>query len=84
MGTNFEYTQENLYTPVVFRSDFNSASLSLNQAWSLFFTAGDEENLLGKNPQKGWFFSNFLMAIVVAGIIGAVVFNNFATIQFPF
>ena len=82
MGTNFEYNQKNLYTPVVFRSDFNNATLNLNQAWSLFFTAGDEEGFLGANPQKGLFFSNLLMAIVATGIIGAVLFNNFATIQF--
>ena len=82
MRTNFEYNQKNLYTPVVFRNDFTNANLSLNQAWSLFFTGGEDENLLGKNPQKGWFYNNALMAIIVTGIIATTVFNNFATIQF--
>lgn len=82
MKTQFIYDNKNLYTPVIFREDFTNATLSLNQAWSLFFTGGEEENALGRNNTTGWFFNNILIAVVVTGIIGAVVFNNFATIQF--
>ena len=82
MGTEFTYDNKNLYTPVIFREDFTNANLSLNQAWSLFFTAGEEENSLGRNKKTGWFFNNTLIAFVITAIMGATVFNNFATIQF--
>jgi hypothetical protein len=76
MITNFKYEGENLYTPVIFRPDFQVATLNVNQAWSLFFTVGQEENDLGRNEEKGWFFNHLLIATIVSSIIGASIFTS--------
>lgn len=77
MRTDFELPNKNLVGPVVFRPDFNQfESIDTNQAWSLFFTAGQEDKNLGFNSEAGRFFTNLLIAIAVAGIIGAIVFTN--------
>lgn len=76
MITKFNYEGENLYTPIIFRPDFQVATLNVNQAWSLFFTAGQEENDLGKNQEQGWFFNHLLMAILISSIIGASIFTS--------
>ncbi len=77
MKTNFNYEGDNLFTPIIFRPDFNDgATLNITQAWSLFFTGGKEENALSDKPEKAWFYTNLLMAIVVTGIIGAVNFTS--------
>jgi hypothetical protein len=72
MITNFNYNPRNLLTPVVFREDFQVATLSATQAWSLFFSAGQEENLFGENTETGWFFNNLLLAgslMLVASVL---------------
>jgi hypothetical protein len=76
MITKFNYEGKNLYTPVIFRPDFQVATLNTNQAWSLFFSAGQEENELGNNNEYGWFFNNLLMAVIVSGIIGSAIFTS--------
>jgi len=45
MNTDFDFPNKYLIGPVVFRPDFNAQSevISENQAWSLFFTAGQED-----------------------------------------
>jgi len=76
MITNFKYnTPATLYTPVVFREDFKDATISATQAWSLFLTAGQEENLLGEESEIGWFYNNFLIAWVVAFGLAAAFFS---------
>lgn len=68
-----------IFTPVVFRSDFNKfEKINGNQAWSLFFTAGKEDKELGLNPEVGRFFTNVLIGIGVAGIIAGSVFTHIA------
>jgi hypothetical protein len=78
MRTDFDYPQTELVGPVVFRPDFNSNSQSINsnQAWSLFFTGGKDENALGFNTELGAFFTNLLIAIAVAGGLWATLFYN--------
>jgi hypothetical protein len=78
MRTDFDYTQTELVGPVVFRPDFNSNSepINSNQAWSLFFTGGNDENALGFNLELGAFFTNLLIAIAVAGTLWATLFYN--------
>lgn len=67
----------NLLAPVVFREDFNRfETISANQAWSLFFTAGQEDKELGFNPELGRFFTNSLIAVAVTGGIWAYVFSH--------
>lgn len=64
--------------PTVFRSDFNnSARITVNQAWSLFFIAGRNDAALGANPELGQFFNNILVAVVSAVILGAYIFRSF-------
>jgi len=61
----------------VFRPGFNSAEqINANQAWSLFFTAGQEDKGLGFNAEAGRLFTNLLAGIVVAGSLGAAVFTS--------
>lgn len=78
MNADFEgYKNQDLFTPVIFRSDFNNFELiNANQAWSLFFTAGKEDKELGFEPEAGRFFTNLLMAVAVVGSIAGVVFTH--------
>ncbi|MCT7993056.1 hypothetical protein [Laspinema olomoucense] len=78
MKTDFNFPGKYLMGPVVFRPSFNEQSeeINVNQAWSLFFTAGQEDKALGFNTEAGRFFTNLLLAIGVSGIIWALLFNN--------
>ncbi|WAL58339.1 hypothetical protein [Thermocoleostomius sinensis] len=77
MRTDFEFPNKDLIGPVVFRPDFNRfEAIDVNQAWSLFFTAGQEDKNLGFNSEAGRFFTNLLIAVGVAGTIGASVFTS--------
>jgi hypothetical protein len=78
MNADFDiFDSKDLFAPVIFRSDFNKfAKINGNQAWSLFFTAGNEDKELGFNPEVGRFFTNILIGIVVTGtIVGGVLTN---------
>ena len=76
MKTQFNYKGQNLFLPVIFRTDFNDGStLNIAQTWSLFFTGGQEENAFNKNPEYGWFFTNLIFSIVPMGIIGSLLFK---------
>jgi hypothetical protein len=78
MKTTFNYNGRNLFTPTVFLDDFNKfAPINANQAWSLFFTASREDMVLGTNPAIGNFWNSILVAIVVAGAMGALIFHPF-------
>jgi hypothetical protein len=78
MQTDFDIIRnKDLFAPVVFRSDFNKGeSINNNQAWSLFFTAGQEDKTLGFQLELGNFFTNTLIAIGVTGIIWGLFFSN--------
>lgn len=80
MKTDFNFPSKYMMGPVIFRPDFNSPSevITANQAWSLFFTGGQEDKALGYNPEYGRFLTNLLMAIAVSGAIGALIFTNLA------
>ncbi|MBR8826429.1 MAG: hypothetical protein DSM107014_00750 [Gomphosphaeria aponina SAG 52.96 = DSM 107014] len=68
---------KDLFSPVVFRSDFNNfEAINANQAWSLFFTAGKEDKELGFEPEIGRFFTNLLIAVGVTGIIWGLFFTQ--------
>ena len=76
MVSKFNYTSnQNLFTPIIFREDFKDAQLSATQAWSLFFSAGQEENLFGENREIGWFYNNVLLASVVLFGLTAALFS---------
>lgn len=48
MKTNLDAIYRHLSMPTIFRFEFNQAkTISVTQAWSLFFTAGRDINSLG-------------------------------------
>jgi hypothetical protein len=77
MTTDFDFSNQDLFGAVIFRPDFNRAeTINANQAWSLFFTAGQEDKKLGFNAEAGRLFTNLLTAIVVSGVIGGAIFTS--------
>jgi hypothetical protein len=79
MRSDFDFSNKDLFGPVVFRPSFNgSEAIDANQAWSLFFTAGKEDKALGSNAESGRLFNNILIATSVVGILGALVFTSVA------
>lgn len=77
MISDFDFSNRDLFGPVIFRPSFNQAeAINANQAWSLFFTAGQEDKKLGFNAEAGRLFTNLLAAIVVTGVIGGAIFTS--------
>ena len=77
MKTDFNFPQKDLLGPVVFRPNFNNfETINVNQAWSLFFSGGQDDNKLGGGTELGRFFTNFLIAVGVTGSIWAIFFNH--------
>lgn len=78
MKTDLDFSNRYLLDSVVFRPDFNTAgdTLSLNQAWSLFFTAGREDKALGFNAEAGRFFTNLLLTLTAAGVLWGLFFSS--------
>lgn len=77
MKTDFDFPKRDLIGPVVFRSDFNNfETININQAWSLFFTAGQDDQALGQEAELGKFFTNLLIAVGVTGTLWATFFSN--------
>jgi hypothetical protein len=79
MKIDFDYPNKDLLRPVVFRSDFNNFKIiNVNQAWSLFFTIGQDDKALGQETELGKFFTNLLIAVGVTETLWAIYFTNFA------
>jgi hypothetical protein len=77
MKSDFDFPKKDLIGPVVFRPAFNEAeAINVNQAWSLFFTAGQEDKALGFNTEAGRFFTNLLIAIGTVGTVWALLFTR--------
>lgn len=78
MRTDFDVIKnKDLFAPVVFRSGFNRGeSINTNQAWSLFFTTGQEDKALGFEPELGNFLTNILIAVGVTGAVWGLFFSN--------
>ncbi|NMF63946.1 hypothetical protein DP113_24330 [Brasilonema octagenarum UFV-E1] len=77
--TDFNFPKNELVGSVVFRPDFNKSEvITVNQAWSLFFTAGQEDKALGTNPELGRFFTYLFIGVGVAGTLWATIFNSLA------
>jgi hypothetical protein len=78
MKTDFDYPNKTLLGTVVFRPSFNNfETINVNQAWSLFFTAGQEDKLLGQETELGRFFTYLLIALGLTGTLWATYFNNY-------
>ncbi|TVP65990.1 MAG: hypothetical protein EA342_13055 [Leptolyngbya sp. LCM1.Bin17] len=79
MQSDFNFSNKDLFGPVVFRPSFNCAEMiNANQAWSLFFTGGKEDKALGNNAESGRLFNNILIATGAVGVLGALVFTSIA------
>jgi hypothetical protein len=77
MKTDFDFPKKDLIGPVVFRPDFNNfETINVNQAWSLFFSAGQDDKVLGEETELGKFFTNLLIAVGVTGTVWAIYFSN--------
>jgi len=77
MRTDFEFRNPALLGPVVFRPSFNQfETITSTQAWSLFFTASQEDNALGYNPEIGRFLNGALFALVFFGGAWTLLFKN--------
>lgn len=77
MKTDFTFDRLNFFAPTVFNTDFNNfAPITANQAWSLFFTLGQDDAALGDNPEVGQFFNNILIASAVAFMVGVSIFST--------
>ncbi|MCA6586519.1 MAG: hypothetical protein IM516_03365 [Pseudanabaena sp. M158S2SP1A06QC] len=77
METKFDFSGQNLFTPIVFREDFNQfAKLSETQAWSLFFTVSREDSALGFSRVAGRFWTSLVIATVIESILGVVLFHT--------
>ncbi|QSJ14944.1 hypothetical protein JYQ62_24145 [Nostoc sp. UHCC 0702] len=77
MRTDFDFPKKDLVGPVVFRPDFNNfETINVNQAWSLFFSAGQDDKVLGQETELGKFFTNVLIAVGVTGTLWATFFSN--------
>ena len=74
MNATANYNRSNLDQPTVFRPEFNNANINANQAWSLFFTAGKSAAELGNENELGRFFTNLVIAIVAATVIGSFLY----------
>jgi hypothetical protein len=74
MKTKFTSTTAKLSEPVVFQDKFNDHSETLNatQSWSLFFTGGKSENLLGTEPVLGRAATAATVAIAAASVLSSV------------
>jgi hypothetical protein len=77
MKTDFDFPQKDLIGPVVFRPNFNNfETINVNQAWSLFFSAGQDDSKLGRQVELGRFFTNILIAVGVTGTLWGIYFNH--------
>jgi hypothetical protein len=77
MKTDFDFPKKDLIGTVVFRPDFNNfETINVNQAWSLFFSAGQDDKGLGQDIELGRFFTNVLIAVGVTGSLWAIYFNH--------
>ncbi|MDX2270483.1 MAG: hypothetical protein NW237_00835 [Cyanobacteriota bacterium] len=74
MITDFDFRNPSLFGSVIFRPAFNTFELiNATQSWSLLFTAGQEDKILGLNPKAGRRFTNLLFAIAASGIVGVLI-----------
>jgi hypothetical protein len=77
MKTDFDYPRKDLIGAVIFRPDFNNfEAINANQAWSLFFSIGQDDMGLGQEVELGRFFTNLLIAVGATGIIWAIYFSQ--------
>jgi hypothetical protein len=81
MKTNFDslrldsnaFESSTALEPMIFHNDFNDKTVALNgtQAWSLFFTGGKTDKILGFEPGLGRLFTLTTIAITAVSIVSS-------------
>jgi hypothetical protein len=81
MKTNFDslrlganaFESSTTLEPMVFHNDFNDKTVALNgtQAWSLFFTGGKTDKILGFEPGLGRLFTLTTVAVAAVSIVSS-------------
>ena len=79
LKADFDFASSYLFAAaMVFNSDFNNiAPITSDQAWSLFFTAGREDAILGFNPNLEILFNHILLRIVLTVALSSFVLQAF-------
>ncbi|WP_414590423.1 hypothetical protein [Anabaena sp. CCY 9614] len=78
MTHNLNFKSPQLFSPVVFSSEFNSfKSINASQAWSLFFTGGREDRKLDSNPRISLLFTSVLLALGISGFARTLILRSF-------
>ena len=76
MKTDSDFRSPDLFGHATFRQGFKEfETITSTQAWSLFFTAGQNDAALGMNPEVGNFFNYVLFALAGTGILAALLFS---------
>jgi hypothetical protein len=72
LGAN-DFESAAVIEPMVFHNDFNDKIVALNatQAWSLFFTGGKNDRVLGFEPGLGRLFTLTTVAIAAVSIVSS-------------
>lgn len=77
MKSDFDFGTKDLFGPVIFRPDFNEfATVGVDQAWSLLFSAGKEDKVLAGNRELGVYLNYILGTLVVAGAMTSIFFGS--------
>ena len=78
MKTDLDFRNPDLFGHTTFRSTFNNfEDINSTQAWSLFFTAGQNDAALGFNPAVGNVFNSLVLSAVGMGILSTLLFHPF-------
>jgi len=78
MKTDLDFRNPDLFGHAAFRSTFNDfENINSTQAWSLFFTAGQNDAALGVTPAVGNVFNSLVLAAVGTGILSTLFFHLF-------
>jgi hypothetical protein len=78
MRNDFDFKNSDLFGPVAFRPSFNSGeAITAEQAWSLFLSGSQEDNLLVGRSEVATFLSTALIAIAATGVLGVFAFKPF-------
>lgn len=66
MNSDFDVRDSELEKSIIFRASFNRFEpINLSQAWSLIFSAGCDDGLLGLRAAAGWFVTLSVLASII-------------------
>ncbi len=78
MINNLDFKSPEMFGAFVFSPSFNSfKTINANQAWSLFFTGGREDQKLDSNPRISLLFTSTLLALGASGFVRPLIMQTF-------